>query len=141
MNTRFVVAATASLLALLFLFATPAQAGTIWNVRIKNSGKEQLVVRQVQSKCWLPGSFEKPSTVRPGESQELFSEMDDLKACSIGVNKEWSQDIEIKSPSKTYNYTLSFDKKKLRSKGDWSSLTCDAPSACCSSCRVSIEIN
>lgn len=118
-----------------------AQAGSIWTVRIKNDSKEPLTVRQLQSKCWLPGAFDKPSVIKPGVSQELFSEMDDKGKCSTGSNKEWSQEIEIKSAEKTYHYIFSFDKKKMRAKGDWSSLTCDAPSACCSACRVSIEID
>jgi hypothetical protein len=123
------------------LCASLAQAGSIWTVRIKNDGKETLTVRQVKSLCWFPGSFEKPSLIKPGVSQELFSEMDDKGKCNTGTNKEWYQEIEVKSAEKTYHYTFTFDKKRMRAKGDWNSLTCDAPSACCSACRVSIEID
>jgi len=126
---------------LLGLCPAPAAAGTIWNVVIKNKGHEPIVVRQTQSKCWLPGSFEKPLTIRPGESQELFSEMDDLKACNTSVNKEWFQELEVKSSSKTRQLVFSFNKKRFNAKGDWFGLKCDAPSACCSTCRISYEFD
>jgi|GEM_PF-6540434 len=130
------------LVACATLLASQALAGTRWEVRIKNNSSNQLTVTQEKSACWRPGSFEKPSSVRPGESQEFFSEMDDLKECSSSVNKEWYQDIVVKSENgKTHKYKFSFNKRSLRASGDWASLSCDKPSACCSTCRVSISID